>query len=341
MEFNFALYCTDLVADSQHSARNVPYGEVASFVTHGKALACRARADYHHERHQTGYPISSLVNTSLRQWCSSRFACIALCVWGDFEVMSPHPKIFHSWHRNTCCLLRLLQVLVFFLFWAMVVYVFALILRQVTEGYGVGGQYFSNVPQSVNNLLLYGIIPDQRDLVDAASTVGAWMWPLIVCFFFFVSITIMYMLVGVLVDVMRVTSATEMLDWAIVLKYPPIFRTILTIPKGVERTACLIVVEFMFGDVWDLGFQFWTCSNFEKFPHFSGKRALQFHTWQVNFERRWNSWAAIRMSLSHSLSSRSCSWNLKLLWFYLEKELMSLPLWTVWIWSMKMSASGS
>eukprot|EP00434_Breviolum_minutum_P011088 symbB.v1.2.009783.t1/scaffold574.1/size185248/8 len=101
------------------------------------------------------------------------------------------------------------SVLVFFLFWAMVVYVFALILRQVTEGYGVGGQYFSNVPQSVNNLLLYGIIPDQRDLVDAASTVGAWMWPLIVCFFFFVSITIMYMLVGVLVDVMRVTSATE------------------------------------------------------------------------------------------------------------------------------------
>lgn len=104
-----------------------------------------------------------------------------------------------------------LQVVVFFLFWAMVVYVFALILRQLCEGYGVGTQYFSNVPQSINNLLLYGIIPDQRDLVDAASTVGAWMWPLIVFFFFFVSITIMYMLVGVLVDVMRVTSATETL----------------------------------------------------------------------------------------------------------------------------------
>lgn len=93
----------------------------------------------------------------------------------------------------------------------MVVYVFALILRQLCEGYGVGTQYFSNVPQSINNLLLYGIIPDQRNLVDAASTVGAWMWPLIVFFFFFVSITIMYMLVGVLVDVMRVTSATEKL----------------------------------------------------------------------------------------------------------------------------------
>ena len=91
----------------------------------------------------------------------------------------------------------------------MVVYVFALILRKVTVGYGVGTQYFSNVPQAVNNLLLYGIIPSQRDLVDATSTVGAWMWPVIVFFFFFVSITIMYMLVGVLVDVMRVTSQTE------------------------------------------------------------------------------------------------------------------------------------
>lgn len=159
----------------------------------------------------------------------------------------------------------------------MVVYVFALILRQVTEGYGVGGQYFSNVPQSVNNLLLYGIIPDQRDLVDAASTVGAWMWPLIVCFFFFVSITIMYMLVGVLVDVMRVTSATEMLDCSIT----PIFGSFL---MGLKRLRLLD-----WGSVWDLGLEFCTCLNFQKLPHFLGKRALQFHTWQVNFERRWNS----------------------------------------------------
>lgn len=127
--------------------------------------------------------------------------------------LSRMAKLMHAVPELTIILkgikLALRSVLVFFLFWAMVVYVFALILRQLTEGDSVGLQYFSNVPHSVNNLLLYGIIPDQRDLVDAATTVGAWMWPLIVCFFFFVSITIMYMLVGVLVDVMRVTSQTE------------------------------------------------------------------------------------------------------------------------------------
>ncbi|CAJ1337877.1 unnamed protein product [Effrenium voratum] len=101
------------------------------------------------------------------------------------------------------------SVLVFFLFWMIIIYVFALVLRQVTEGNSIGTTYFSTVPESVNNLLLYGILPDQRELITATLPMGAWMWPLIVTFFLLVSITIMYMLVGVLVDVMRVISATE------------------------------------------------------------------------------------------------------------------------------------
>eukprot|EP00439_Symbiodinium_sp_Y106_P041358 s3049_g5.t1 len=101
------------------------------------------------------------------------------------------------------------SVVVFFALWMMIIYVFALVLRQLTEGQSVGSQYFANVPQSVNNLLLYGILPEQREIVTTLGNAGAWMWPLILCFFLLCSITIMYMLVGVLVDVIRVISTTE------------------------------------------------------------------------------------------------------------------------------------
>ena len=40
------------------------------------------------------------------------------------------------------------SVLVFFLFWMIIIYVFALVLRQVTEGNSIGTTYFSTVPES-------------------------------------------------------------------------------------------------------------------------------------------------------------------------------------------------
>ena len=106
---------------------------------------------------------------------------------------------------------------VFFALWMMIIYVFALVLRQVTEGQLVGTQllacmfpsflhvasanfperarqralkealeertlaaadgmlfprYFSNVPQSINNLLLYGILPDQREIVTTLGSLA-------------------------------------------------------------------------------------------------------------------------------------------------------------------------
>lgn len=82
LEFYFAFPFTVLILLRTHiRTRNVPHGEVASFVTHGKALACRARAHYHHERHQPGYPISSLVRI---------YVYSTLGPWGDFFWSGHH-----------------------------------------------------------------------------------------------------------------------------------------------------------------------------------------------------------------------------------------------------------
>eukprot|EP00931_Biecheleriopsis_adriatica_P032470 TRINITY_DN18949_c0_g1_i2.p1 TRINITY_DN18949_c0_g1~~TRINITY_DN18949_c0_g1_i2.p1 ORF type:complete len:872 (+),score=190.74 TRINITY_DN18949_c0_g1_i2:78-2693(+) len=101
------------------------------------------------------------------------------------------------------------SVVVFFLLWGMIVYLFAVLFRQVTDGQVVGKEYFQSVPHAMNTLLLNGVFADTAALVTN-MTDGNWLlWPLIVAFMTLVSLTLMYMLVGVLVDVVGVVAASE------------------------------------------------------------------------------------------------------------------------------------
>ncbi|CAJ1350489.1 unnamed protein product [Effrenium voratum] len=101
------------------------------------------------------------------------------------------------------------SVLVFFLLWSMIIYVFAIVLRQATESFPFGALYFSTVTQSMTTLFLSGIVPGQADLIKAAGDAHWSCWLILVAFVLLASVTIMYMLVGVLVEVMTVISSTE------------------------------------------------------------------------------------------------------------------------------------
>lgn len=101
------------------------------------------------------------------------------------------------------------SVLVFFLLWTMIIYVFAIVLRQTTAGYDFGTKRFSTVSHAMVTLFLSGIVPGQADLVDEAGYAHWAFWLILVFFVLLASVTIMYMLVGVLVEVMTVISSTE------------------------------------------------------------------------------------------------------------------------------------
>lgn len=101
------------------------------------------------------------------------------------------------------------SVAVFFLYWIIVVYVFALTFKEVTDGADVGKTYFQTVPMAVNTLLLKALFPDSATMVNAVTDEFWYMWPVVFFFFCLVSLTIMYMLVGVLVDVVGVISTVE------------------------------------------------------------------------------------------------------------------------------------
>eukprot|EP00440_Ansanella_granifera_P022716 gb/GFBE01024674.1/.p1 GENE.gb/GFBE01024674.1/~~gb/GFBE01024674.1/.p1 ORF type:complete len:814 (+),score=189.10 gb/GFBE01024674.1/:1-2442(+) len=101
------------------------------------------------------------------------------------------------------------SVTIFFVFSLLIVYVFAVICRQLLDGHPSGQVYFHSVPGSMNSLLLTSMFPGVAKMTNEVTEDAAYMWPLLVFFFLIVSITVMYMLVGVLVEVVGVISTVE------------------------------------------------------------------------------------------------------------------------------------
>jgi len=102
--------------------------------------------------------------------------------------------------RSVCFTLFLLMI---------IIYIFAVGFRQVTDGTEVGEEYFSSVPTSMNSLLLRGTLPDNAEMVYDMQNQDWWLWPLIMFFILLASLTVLNMLVGVLVEVVGAVASTE------------------------------------------------------------------------------------------------------------------------------------
>jgi len=101
------------------------------------------------------------------------------------------------------------SVAVFFLMWGMIIYAFAVMLRQLTVDQTVGEKYFSNMWHAMDTLLLHGIFPESAAVLQDMVEENYMLWPIMVFFAALVSLTTMYMLVGVLVDIVGLVATTE------------------------------------------------------------------------------------------------------------------------------------
>lgn len=97
----------------------------------------------------------------------------------------------------------------FSILWAIITYAFAIILRQLTDGSSIGLSFFASVPESVNTLLLPAVFGANAEVINAISGENPGLWPIMVLFMAIVSVTIMYMLLGVLVDVIGAVASSE------------------------------------------------------------------------------------------------------------------------------------
>jgi len=99
-------------------------------------------------------------------------------------------------------------VVIFIVLWTVLVFVFGILFRQITDGEEIGNRYFKTVPAAMNTLLLNGLMPEiesfVRDLGD-----NILLWVLIMIFVVLASLTVMHMLIGVLVELVSAISVAE------------------------------------------------------------------------------------------------------------------------------------
>eukprot|EP00930_Biecheleria_cincta_P041678 TRINITY_DN2860_c0_g1_i1.p1 TRINITY_DN2860_c0_g1~~TRINITY_DN2860_c0_g1_i1.p1 ORF type:complete len:850 (-),score=163.91 TRINITY_DN2860_c0_g1_i1:418-2967(-) len=101
------------------------------------------------------------------------------------------------------------SVFVFFLLWLIIIYVFSVLITQIASGNDQLQVYFKSVLDSMNTLLLQGVFPNNATAINDIAGSNWLLWPIMVSFVLLVGITTLYMLVGVLVDVMGVISTNE------------------------------------------------------------------------------------------------------------------------------------
>merc|ERR1712007_345171 len=94
-----------------------------------------------------------------------------------------------------------------------VIYVFALIFRQLTAGEEIGNQYFSSVPKAMLSLFLRGVIPDMSAFIEDVGSNHLAFGFLIVAFVLLATLMVLNMLIGVLVEVVDVLGLAELSDF--------------------------------------------------------------------------------------------------------------------------------
>jgi hypothetical protein len=84
-----------------------------------------------------------------------------------------------------------------------VVYLFAILMRQLCEGTEIGEELFPSVPMAMYNLFLESALPDNGDTITELGMEGWYLAVLFFAFIFVASLTILNMLVGVMCGVMQ------------------------------------------------------------------------------------------------------------------------------------------
>lgn len=89
------------------------------------------------------------------------------------------------------------------------VYFFAIVFRQLSDGQELGQTYFKSVPDAMISLFLDGVLPDQADIVKACGDTNTFYGFLMLVFLLASYLMIMNLLVGLLCEVVSVVAAVE------------------------------------------------------------------------------------------------------------------------------------
>eukprot|EP00930_Biecheleria_cincta_P047696 TRINITY_DN33119_c0_g1_i1.p1 TRINITY_DN33119_c0_g1~~TRINITY_DN33119_c0_g1_i1.p1 ORF type:complete len:874 (-),score=164.84 TRINITY_DN33119_c0_g1_i1:35-2632(-) len=98
---------------------------------------------------------------------------------------------------------------VFLMLWLSIIYVFAVIFRQVSDDSEAGNFYFRSVPEAMLTLLLDGVFADYAPVLRKLMDLNVWLGLLLLSFILLGGITIMYMLMGVVFESLQTCMKIE------------------------------------------------------------------------------------------------------------------------------------
>lgn len=89
------------------------------------------------------------------------------------------------------------------------IYIFAIFFVETLRGTEEGNEQFANVPLGMHTLLVYGILADHRELVNAMVGTGAIHYVAILLYMFVVAMTMTDMLIGVISEIIGSVAEIE------------------------------------------------------------------------------------------------------------------------------------
>lgn len=101
------------------------------------------------------------------------------------------------------------SVLVFFFVWLVIIYIFAVGLRQATDSSTVGMSLFPSVPEAMNTLLLDGLLADYSPMIKSLGNQSPILWIIGLAYVLLVAITVLCMLVGCLVEAVGAIASSQ------------------------------------------------------------------------------------------------------------------------------------
>jgi hypothetical protein len=124
------------------------------------------------------------------------------------------------------------------------VYVFSMAFRQLTDETEVGHDYFRSIPYGMKVLILEAAVPDNIDIIDALVEEHILLGILGIIFFALVALTVMNMLIGMLCENIGVVSAVEKESLKVTFVKEEILKALRESNCDVEEDFCITKKEF-------------------------------------------------------------------------------------------------
>lgn len=98
---------------------------------------------------------------------------------------------------------------IFLLLWLGIIYVFAVVFRQVSSDTSIGNEFFRTVPIAMKTLLLDGLLADYAPIMHSVFDGNVLLGFLLLIFVLLASVTITYMLMGVMFESLATCLKSE------------------------------------------------------------------------------------------------------------------------------------